>query len=186
MVEKMLSCKSFVLGGMFFRKSLAPVTMVSSCELDTLPTSEAGFYQSDQISSSYSSCLKLWQLRHDWPLLDTLSDFAIARCHEFEAPDLAISAWSWAKLEAGNTCCRESKRNPHWEIVDFLQVRKQQLMGLVTQTKWWEDFFWVALTPFPADISVFSCEGAICRSIMISMDDLGPQNARALEIQFEF
>ena len=27
----------------------------------------------------------------------------------------------------------------------------------------------------------FFCEGAICRSIMISMDDLGPQNARALE-----
>ncbi|CAL1149459.1 unnamed protein product [Cladocopium goreaui] len=41
-------------------------------------------------------------LVHDWPLLDALSDSAIARCHEFEGQDLAITAWSWAKLEVRN------------------------------------------------------------------------------------
>jgi len=41
-------------------------------------------------------------LVHDWPLLDAIAASSIARCSEFEGQDLAITAWSWAKLEVRN------------------------------------------------------------------------------------
>lgn len=60
----------------------------------------------------------LCQSRHDWPVLDALSAAGIARCHEFEGQDLAITAWSWAKLEA------RSKG-----LAAIGQVREQRLMS---------------------------------------------------------
>ena len=41
-----------------------------------------------EVFESAEPCL-LDLLRHDWPLLDALSDSAIARCHEFEGQALS-------------------------------------------------------------------------------------------------
>ena len=100
MVEKMLSCKFFVLGGCFSEKAWHQSQWFLRVNLIPYPLLKQDCINRIRLVQVIPVVQKLWPLRHDWPLLDTLSDFAIAKCHEFEAPDLAISAWSWAKLEA--------------------------------------------------------------------------------------